>query len=91
MAGPKSDKQWSDALRRAVHRESNGKGSPKWLEVIANRVVEAAADGDSQAFKEIGDRLDGKPKTTQEVSGPDGGAIPHSLTVNIRGVSSVDD
>lgn len=62
MPGPKSDKEWSDALRRAVKRESDGKGSPKWLDVIANRVVEAAAEGDAQAFKEIGDRLDGKPK-----------------------------
>lgn len=47
-------------MRRAVHRESNGRGSPKWLDVIANRAVEAAADGDIQAMKEIGDRLDGK-------------------------------
>tara|TARA_Y100000310_G_C20221284_1_gene595881 strand:- start:334 stop:588 length:255 start_codon:yes stop_codon:yes gene_type:complete len=61
MQGSKT-KDWADALRRAVHRESEGKGSPKWLDVIANKVCEAAADGDSQAFKEIGDRLDGKPK-----------------------------
>lgn len=63
MQGSKT-KDWAEALRRAVHRESNGRGSPKWLDVIANRVVEAAADGDPQAFKEIGDRLDGKPKQT---------------------------
>lgn len=75
MQGSKT-KDWSDALRRAVHRESAGKGSPKWLDVIANKVCEAAADGDSQAFKEIGDRLDGRPKQATEVSGPDGGAIP---------------
>jgi hypothetical protein len=65
MQGSKQ-KDWADALRRAVHRESEGKGSPKWLDVIANRVVEAAADGDAQAFKEIGDRLDGKPKQTSD-------------------------
>lgn len=78
MPGPKSDKQWSDALRRAVSRESAGRGSPKWLEVIANRVCELAAEGDTSAFKEIGDRLDGRPKQATEVSGPDGGAIPIS-------------
>lgn len=81
MPGPKSDKAWSDALRRAVNRESAGKGSPKWLEVIANKVVEAAADGDAQAYKEVGDRLDGKPKTTNEHTGPDGGEIPVSIRV----------
>lgn len=75
MQGSKQ-KDWAEALRRAVHRESAGKGTPKWLDVIANRVIEAAADGDAQAFKEIGDRLDGKPKQATEVSGPDGGAIP---------------
>ena len=82
MQGSKQ-KDWADALRRAVHRESAGKGSAKWLDVIANRVVEAASDGDAQAFKEIGDRLDGKPKQQTEVSGPDGGAIPTRLVVEI--------
>lgn len=64
MPGPKSDKRWSDALQRAVMRESAGKGSPKWLEVIADRVCQEAANGDMTAVKEIGERLDGKPKQT---------------------------
>jgi hypothetical protein len=72
MPGPKSDKQWSDALRRAVHRESAGKGSPKWLDVIANRCVEAAAEGELAAMKEIGDRLDGKPAQAIAGAGDDG-------------------
>ena len=80
MQGSKQ-KDWADALRRAVHRESNGAGSPKWLDVIANKVCEAAAEGDAQAFKELGDRLDGKPKTTTEIGGPDGGDIPVSIKV----------
>jgi hypothetical protein len=84
MPGPKSDKQWSDALRRAVHRESAGKGSPKWLEVIATRVCELAADGDMSAAREIGDRLDGKPKQATEVSGPDGEAIPLSIPIAFK-------
>lgn len=80
MQGSKQ-KDWAEALRRAVHRESAGNGSPKWLDVIANKVCEAASEGDPQAFKEIGDRLDGKPKQATEVSGPDGDAIPMGLTV----------
>jgi hypothetical protein len=67
MQGSKQ-KDWADALRRAVHRESAGKGSPKWLDVIANRVVEAASEGDPQAFKEIGDRLDGRPKQESDAN-----------------------
>ncbi len=81
MQGSKQ-KDWAEALRRAVHRESAGKGSPKWLDVLANRCVEAAAEGDMQAMKEIGDRLDGKPKQQTEVSGPDGGDIP--VGINVR-------
>lgn len=65
MQGSKK-RDWAEALKRAVHRESAGKGSPKWLDKIAERVCEAAADGDSAAFKEIGDRLDGRPKQTTE-------------------------
>lgn len=75
MQGSKS-KPWADAVKRAVHRESGGKGSPKWLDVIAERVCKAAADGDMAAAKEIGDRLDGKPKAQTEISGPDGAEIP---------------
>jgi hypothetical protein len=89
MQGSKQ-KDWAEALRRATHRESKGKGSPKWLEVIANRVVEAAADGDMQAAKEIGDRLDGKPKQQTELSGPEGGAIPTKMVVETKIVGPDD-
>jgi hypothetical protein len=81
MPGPKSDKKWADALSRALHRESNGKGSPQWLEVIADRCVQAAADGDIQAIREVGDRMDGKPKQQTEISGPGGDSIPVAINV----------
>lgn len=58
--GPKSDKLWRDAIMRAVHRQTDGKGSPQRLEKIADVVASLALDGDMQAAKEIGDRLDGK-------------------------------
>jgi hypothetical protein len=83
MQGSKQ-KDWAEALRRAVHRESDGRGSPRWLDVIANRVCEAAAEGDAQAFKEIGDRLDGKPKQQTEVSGPDGDPLPLSISIGFK-------
>ncbi len=70
-AGSKPDKLWRDALMRAVKRRAQGKGKPQRLEMIANKCVEAALEGD----KEIGDRLDGKAAQSHEVMGQDGGPL----------------
>jgi len=67
MPGPKSDKIWADAVRKAVHRyheekDENGKvKKTRYLNLLADNLVGAAAKGDIQAVKEVGDRLDGKP------------------------------
>ncbi|MDO8534712.1 MAG: hypothetical protein Q7S17_08240 [Xanthobacteraceae bacterium] len=72
--GSKSDKRWRDALALACLRPADGgKKGERWLDRIAMTVVKAAADGDIQAAKEIGDRLDGKP--AQAVVGADGGVL----------------
>lgn len=61
--GPKSDKLWSDAVRMAVLREDISNGQKiKRLNIIADNLVRLAMEGDMQAIKEIGDRIDGKPK-----------------------------
>lgn len=61
MAGRKGEKFWADAVKRAVNRRlEDEEGKPKKLERLADRLVDAALDGDIQAMKEIGDRLDGK-------------------------------
>lgn len=54
-----SRKDWQDAIRRVLGKD---RGS---LERCAKALVRAAEEGDIAALKEIGDRLDGKPK--QEV------------------------
>ena len=90
MSGPKSDKTWSDALKRAMHRESQGKGSPKWLEVIANKCVEMAAGGDLQAMKEVGDRIDGKPKQAVDLSSRDGTMSPRAIERVVIDPSATD-
>ena len=46
---------------KAVSRRTNGKGSPKYLELLASIAVTKGLEGDVSAIKEIGDRLDGKP------------------------------
>lgn len=62
--GPKSDKLWSDAVRIAALRmDDDGTGKKqKRINIIADNLMRAAMAGDIQAIKEVGDRIDGKPK-----------------------------
>ncbi len=75
--GKGQDKIWSDALRRAVMRESdigeddNGKAK-KRIEVMADKCARMAETGDMAAIREIGDRLDGKSPQYSEIAGKDG-------------------
>lgn len=71
MAAPRGNrnaakgKDWESALRRALaqHETRNA------LTAIAKQVVNKALDGDMSAIKEIGDRLDGKPAQSVDLSG----------------------
>jgi hypothetical protein len=60
---PKS-KPFSDALKAEI--EAAGDEEPV-LRAIARKLLDMAKDGDMQAIKEVGDRLDGKP--AQEIRG----------------------
>jgi len=77
----KSDKIWADAIHRAIKEYKQEKGADgkikkeRYLRVLAQQLVDKAASGDIAALKEIGDRLDGKPRQQTEVSGPNGGSI----------------
>ena len=74
--GPKSDKEWRDAIRMAVHEvRGAGKSKVKALRMLANTLVDKALDGDVSALKEIGDRLDGKPAQSMAVTGENGGPL----------------
>lgn len=64
-----SDKLWRDAIMRAVKRRASGQ-DPRALDKLADKVVALGLDGDMQAIKEIGDRIDGKP--VQPQAGADG-------------------
>lgn len=70
------NKIWSDAIRR----ELSGKTNEKKLRKLAKKLIKDAEEGNMQAMKEMGDRLEGKPAQSMEVSGPDGGAIPINFT-----------
>lgn len=83
MPGPKSDKIWADAVRRAVMRRlENVEGKPQKIERLADNLVDLGLTGDVSAIREIGDRLDGKPKAQTEISGPDGSDVPVGITVS---------
>ena len=51
---------WRDAIHRAVKRVVGG-GDIKQLDLLADKLVTSALDGDFHALREIGDRLDGRP------------------------------
>ena len=79
MAAPKnpgnrwSDKAWREAIRVSVNEE-DADGIKK-IRRLADKLVNAALDGDVTAIKEVGDRLDGRPAQALEHSGPDGEAL----------------
>ena len=55
------------------------------IQRAAAQVMLAAAAGEKDAYKEVGDRIDGKPKQQTELSGgedADGNTIPLGLAVN---------
>lgn len=65
----KSNRLWGETLRRIAVQ------NPEKLRAIAESLYAKAAEGDVQAVKEIGDRLDGKAVQATELSGPDGGPM----------------
>ncbi len=79
-AGSKPDKLWRDALMVAIKR-SGGDDPRPYIARIAERCVEMAANGDMQAIKEVGDRIDGKAAQQLTLDGfGEGGAIPLIVT-----------
>lgn len=74
------DRPWKDALLLAVKEATDDDDKTK-LRKLAKKLVEKAMDGDVQALKEIGDRLDGKPRQEVEASGPDGAPLITRLEI----------
>ena len=65
---PKRAKPWRDAINRAIKRREQD--DPQALERLADAFLRKAGEGDVSAFKELGDRLDGK--VPQPIAGEDG-------------------
>lgn len=76
-------RDWADALRHALDTyEGSGIARGQALRTVAKRVVELALAGDKDAWTEIGNRLDGKPKQQTEITGEGGG--PAVFVVNVE-------
>jgi hypothetical protein len=65
---------WGNTIRRAI-----AQSDPEKLRKIADKLIEMAAEGDLQAIKELGDRIDGKASQSVAVTGSDGGPISVSV------------
>ena len=66
----KKGKLFYNQLRKALVQEDSRK-----LRTIADRLVDAAEQGEPWAIKEVIDRVDGKAVQATEISGVDGEAI----------------
>ncbi len=87
---------WRDAVNRALAkkgREIGGDGSAidRGLNVVAEKFIEACANGEAWALKDLGDRLDGKPAQAVEVSGRDGGPIETKAEWTVLPVTPLKD
>ena len=80
------EKRWYETIDRAIKQDDGQR-----LRAAAEKLLDLAAAGEPWAVKEIGDRLDGKPKQQTEISGPDGGEIQTSLTVSFIDASGVPE
>lgn len=67
-------REWREAITKALKTyEGDGVQRGHALRRIAERLVKDALDGDKDARKEIGERMDGK--AVQAITGEDGGAL----------------
>lgn len=80
MAAPVGNKnaakgnKWKTAIEHVLENyETDQVRKGLALREIARKLIDTALEGDMQAIKEIGDRLDGKP--VQAVTGEGGGPL----------------
>lgn len=73
-------KKWTAAIERALCKKY-GRELAEAMDELAMKFVEAVEKGDLAAFKEFGDRMEGKPTQQTEISGPDGGPVQTERTL----------
>ena len=76
-------KRWQVAIDKALANRCKSDGQAA-LVALAEKMLEAAENGEAWALKELGDRLDGKPSQTQII---EGGETPLVVEKRARFVS----
>jgi len=61
-------KQWSAAIERVLCKRS-GKEKAEALEDLAEKFIKAVESGDIAAWREFGDRMEGKPSQQLVIAG----------------------
>lgn len=65
-------KRWSDAIDRALEKRSKAEGIQA-LDALAEKFLAEVEAAGINGYKELGDRMDGKP--AQTIVGADGGPV----------------
>ena len=81
-------KVWSAAIQRALDRRASERG--KAIDDLADKLLDLCAEGDLQALKELGDRLEGKPAVAIVGGGEDDNPISFREIV-IRAIDATGD
>lgn len=68
LGNKNASKQWKKSIEKALARLGNS-DVDAGLAIIADKVVKAAAEGDKDCWKDIADRLDGRPAQAVTLSG----------------------
>jgi len=88
--GATAEKLWTDAIRLAAHREEKVDGHKlKRISIIADKLCALAMDGDMQAIKEIGDRLEGRARQQADITS-NGETIAMPKEIILRGFGAGD-
>ena len=87
--GNRKARVFEDMIRVATSAEIEA-GKPK-LRAIAEKLTEMALDGDLQAIKEIGDRLDGKAKQSIDVEVNDNNLADLTLAQLSQRIASIEE
>lgn len=79
-------KRWSAAIERAIIRRhgESGVDFAKALDKLADEFVEAVVTGNKDylpGYRELGDRIEGKPMQPTEISGPEGAPVVSEIVI----------
>lgn len=72
------NRPWSAAIHRACLIVDPKKKRRK-MDLLAEKLIDAAMKGDVSALKELGDRVEGRPKQQLELSGDSDNPIRHRI------------